>query len=127
MAEKQQALHKGYLWALAVVVLGGAWFYFSDETRSFSGQQKFYFWALQDQSTPQVRKLANQYTVQELEQLCRNASEKNDGYLSGTFTDKKPGLISGAMQNVTTDICNAYIYRLKLSKIQNEEFDDLTF
>ena len=122
-----QVIHKGYIWTLAAVLMGAAWFYLSDETRGYTGQQKFYYWALKEQSTVESRELARRYTILELEQLCRYVDQKHKGYLSDFIGEAKPGLTASVAQAVASDICGAYIYKLKLDKIENQEFGDLTF
>ena len=68
-------LHKGYLWALAVVLVVGGWVYFSSETRNLDGKQKFYFWALEERYPQPIKDLAGKHTLEQLEGLCRAASE----------------------------------------------------
>ena len=124
-------LHKGYVWVLVIAVLVGAWFYFSNETRNLDQQQKFYFWALEEQYPQDVKDFAAKHTLEQLEDLCRAASEAQnaqlDSPLSQDLQEGSKGLLKGAIQQNTADICNAYIYKSKRTKIDAGDLEGITF
>lgn len=124
-------LHKGYLWALVAALLVGAGIYFSNETRNFTDQQKFYFWALEEQYSHHVKAFAERHTLQQLENLCRSASKHANAsgaiFEQGSEAISDPSVMEKAIQQNTTDICNAYIYKLKRKKIKEGDLEGMTF
>ena len=123
------ALHKGYLWALAVALLVGAWLYFGDSTRDMDEQQKFYYWTLQESTPKAVAEFAEQYDLETLQEMCRLASGENQH--EALLLEKPAGETSGVMGRALTSanntVCSAFAYKLKLTKILHGDFEGLTF
>ncbi|MCV6605118.1 MAG: hypothetical protein OIF34_07415, partial [Porticoccaceae bacterium] len=121
-------LHKGYLWALAVALLVGAWLYFGDSTRGMDQQQKFYFWALQESTPEAVAEFAGKYDLQTLQEMCRLASGKGQGEaLLLESPSEATGTMDKALNGANAVVCSAFAYKLKLTKIQHGDFEGLTF
>ncbi|WIO74865.1 8-oxo-dGTP diphosphatase MutT [Porticoccaceae bacterium LTM1] len=117
--QKLAVIHKGYLWAMAMALLLAAAYYFMDDTRGMSEQQKYNYWWLEGITPEPSKLLADQYTLGVLEAACAGVIPPTESRFP-SLVDKVDGFLSKVQSLNISYACEAAHYKREMALLKKE-------